>query len=90
MRVEIVTKEDLQVLRMQLLSDIMAIIVAYSKRGPGAAGEAYKTKDVRKILGCSIKKLASLRAAQKVRWEKIGGAVYYNREDVRRLVDEGF
>jgi hypothetical protein len=90
MGVEIVTKEDLQVLRMQLLSDISAILVARGKGGPAPAGEGYKTKDVRKILGCSINKLVSLRVARKVRWKKIGGTVYYNREDVRRLVDEGF
>ncbi len=90
MSLEIVTKEDLQVLRMQLLSDFKAILVAQGKGGPAPAGEGYKTKDVRKILGCSINKLVSLRVARKVRWKKIGGTVYYNREDVRRLVDDGF
>jgi len=90
MSVEIVTKEDLQLLRMQLLSDIKAILVAHSKGVHAPAGEGYKTKDVRKILGCSINKLVSLRVSRKVRWKKIGGTVYYNREDVRRLVDEGF
>ena len=84
------TKEDLQVLRMQLLSDIKAILAAQGKGASAPAGEGYKTKDVRKILGCSINKLVSLRVARKVRWKKIGGTVYYNREDVRRLVDEGF
>ena len=90
MSVEIVTKEDLQVLRMQLLSDFKAILAAQGKGASAPAGEGYKTKDVRKILGCSINKLVSLRVARKVRWKKIGGTVYYNREDVRRLVDEGF
>ena len=90
MGVEIVTKEDLQVLRMQLVSDFKAIIVAHSKGVPVPGVEGYKTKDVRKILGCSVNKLVSLRVARKVRWKKIGGTVYYNREDVRRLVDEGF
>ena len=84
------TKEDLQVLRMQLLSDIKAILAAQGKAASAPAGEGYKTKDVRKILGCSINKLVALRVARKVRWKKIGGTVYYNREDVRRLVDEGF
>jgi hypothetical protein len=90
MNVEIVTKDDLQVLRMQLMSDIKAILVAQSKGALAPGVEGYKTKDVRKILGCSINKLVSLRVARKVRWKKIGGTVYYNREDVRRLVDEGF
>jgi len=90
MNVELVTKEDLQVLRVQLINDIKAILAAQNKGAVTAAVEGYKTKDVRKILGCSVNKLVSLRVARKVRWKKVGGTVYYNREDVRRLVDEGF
>lgn len=84
------TKEDLQVLRVQLMNDFKLILAAQSKGAPSAGIEGYKTKDVRKILGCSVNKLVSLRVARKLRWKKIGGTVYYNREDVRRLVEEGF
>lgn len=90
MAVEIVTKEDLQVLRTQLVNDIRAIVLSQQVQSTTQVIEGYKTKDVRKILGCSVNKLVSLRIARKVRWKKIGGTVYYNREDVRRLVDEGF
>ena len=89
MAVEIVTKEDLQVLRVQLINDIKTILL--SQPPPvNQVIEGYKTADVRKILGCSVNKLVSLRVARKVRWKKVGGTVYYNREDVRRLVDDGF
>ena len=89
MSVEIVTKEDLQILRVQLMGDIKAVLAQnaqpYSQRIEG-----YKTKDVRKILGCSINKLVSLRIARKIRTKKIGGTIYYNREDVKRLLEEGY
>lgn len=89
MPVEIVTKEDLQLLRIQIVSDIRAIL---AKNTPPAneKPEGYKTRDVRKILGCSVNKLVSLRIARKIRWKKIGGTVYYNRDDVKRLLEEGY
>jgi hypothetical protein len=90
MSVEIVTKEDLLVLRIQLMNDIKTIMLAQQAQSVNQAIEGYRTKDVRKILGCSVNKLVSLRAARKVRWKKIGGTVYYNRDDVRRLVEEGY
>jgi len=87
---EIVTKEDLQAFRRELLIDVRTIIreeIAGRKENPL---QGYKTKDVRNILGCSFNKLVSLRVSRKVRWKKIGGTIYYNRDDVRRLVEEGF
>ncbi|WP_414709897.1 helix-turn-helix domain-containing protein [Puia sp.] len=75
---------------MQLLSDFKAVLAAHNNQGIAAAVEGYRTRDVRKILGCSVNKLVSLRTSRKLRWKKIGGTVYYCREDVRRLLEEGF
>jgi hypothetical protein len=87
--VEIVTKEDLEIFRVQLLSDIKNII---REQQPSAVGkpEGYKTSDVRKILGCCVNKLVSLRVTRKLRTKKIGGTLYYNNEDVKRLLEEGY
>ena len=85
-----VTREDLQTLRRELLQDIAELLrgerIGYKENKL----EGYRTKDVRRILGCSVNKLVSLRVSRKIRWKKVGGTVYYNREDVRRLVEEGF
>lgn len=89
MNVEVITREDLHAFRMQLLEDIKSLL----KQGKETSlenVEGYKTANVRKILGCSVNKLVSLRVARKIRTKKIGGTVYYNREDVKRLVEEGF
>ena len=89
MNVEVITKEDLQAFRMQLLEDMKSLL----KQGRETSLEnieGYKTANVRKILGCSVNKLVSLRVARKIRTKKIGGTVYYNKEDVKRLVEEGF
>jgi hypothetical protein len=89
MGVEIVTKEDLQAFRLQLLKDIQEMlrnIKASSENDPGG----YKTTHVRKILGCSVNKLVSLRTSGKIRVKKIGGTLYYNKEDIKRLLEEGY
>ena len=89
MPVEIVTKEDLQLLRIQMVSDLKAIINQSRQRVPESL-EGYKTAHVRKILGCSVNKLVALRVARKLRTKKVGGTIYYNRDDIKRLVEEGF
>lgn len=89
MSVEIVTKEDLQEFRIQLINDLKTIII--QTRQPANENiEGYKTSHVRKILGCSVNKLVALRISRKLRMKKIGGTNYYNKEDVKRLLEEGY
>ena len=87
---ELVTKEDLQDFRIRLLNDIKALLQLQAAQANNQCIEGYKTKDVRRILGCSINKLVSLRILRKIRWKKIGGTIYYNKEDVRRLLEDGY
>jgi hypothetical protein len=90
MSVEIVTKEDLEAFRKELLLDFTAILEKYVKSEDSATIEGYKTAHVRKILGCSFNKLVALRVSRKIRAKKIGGTIYYNKEDVKRLLEEGY
>ena len=89
MGIEFVTKEDLRIFRMQLVNDIKALLSQNVQENDSPL-RGLKTKDVRKILGCSVNKLVALRVARKIRWKKIGGTVYYNPEDVKRLLEEGY
>jgi hypothetical protein len=89
MPVEIVTKDDLENFRVRMMRDIRIILEEHSRiflERP----EGYRTIDVRKILRCSSNKLISLRITRKLRTKKIGGSLYYNKEDVKRLLDEGY
>ncbi|WP_207515922.1 helix-turn-helix domain-containing protein [Longitalea luteola] len=91
MIVDIVTKEDLQEFRMQLLNDIKELLTREKEeKRELEVIEGYKTSHVRKILGCSVNKLVSLRISRKLRIKKIGGTIYYNKEDIKRLLEEGF
>jgi len=89
MGIEIVTKEDLELFRVRLLGDIRNILTEQEKAKP-LKPEGYKTADVRKILGCSVNKLVALRVSRNLRTKKIGGTLYYNVEDVKRLLEEGY
>ena len=84
MAVEIVTKEDLQVFRMQLLDDLKKII---AQQVQPATKRWLKSAEVRKLLSISAGKLQNLRITGKLSFTKIGGVLYYQYEDVRRLVE---
>ena len=87
---EIVTKSDLEAFRKQMLADFRDLLREELAIPKENNLQGFKTKDVRKILGCSVNTLVTLRVARKLRWKKVGGTIYYNKEDVRRLVEEGF
>jgi hypothetical protein len=89
MAIEVLTKEDLKIFEVNLILAIESLIkrqLSLSKEKP----EGYRTSDVRKILGCSVNKLVSLRVARNLRSKKIGGTLYYNKDDIRRLLEEGY
>jgi hypothetical protein len=89
MAVEIITKDDLQILRGQIVSDIKAL---FEQNGQFKIEDlrGYRTKEVRELLLCSAGKLKSLRASGRIRTKRIGGTVYYNKEDVKKLLTTGF
>ena len=89
MAAEIITAEDLQRFRIQLLNDLKEYLQQLKKDSSSSPIEGYKTKHVRKILDCSNGKLQSLRISGKLRCNKVGGTLYYKREDVQRLLNEG-
>ena len=89
MEFEFITRGDMEAFRVRLLNDIREIVRAPVQQS-SLKPEGYKTSDVRKMLGCSFNKLVSLRVSRKLRTKKIGGTLYYNKDDIKRLLEEGF
>lgn len=89
MGVEIVTKEDLELLREHIASDFRQLLLETNNKHSEQI-EGYKTSDVRRILKCSTNKLQSLRITGKIRFKKVGGTIYYKKDDVRKLLDDGY
>lgn len=84
---EIITTEDLQRFRIQLLNDLKTFVCELVKDKSETSIEGYKTKQVRQILGCCNNTLLTLRVSGKLRYRKVGGTLYYMREDVQRLFE---
>ena len=84
MAIEIVTKEDLQVFRMQLLDDLKQII---AQQVQPSTKRWLKSAEVRKLLKLSAGKLQNLRIAGRLPFTRIGGTLYYHYEDVEKLFE---
>lgn len=85
MAIEVVTKEDLQAFRLQLLSDIRQLISA-SEAKPQK--QWLKNCDVRKLLNVSSNTVQRLRISGKLSSSKVGGVHYYRMEDIERLLEK--
>ena len=83
MSVEILTKEDLQAFRIQLLNDIKALL--FIKQN--ANMEWLRSNEIRKALKISAGTLQNLRVTGKLKPVKIGGILFYRNSDLEKLLD---
>ena len=86
MAIEVVTKEDLQQFRMQLINDIKLLIGSPEKT---LDKQWLKNAEVKKILNISSNTIQRLRIAGKLRSSKIGGVHYYRYADIEKMLNEG-
>lgn len=84
MSVTIITKEDLEEFRLQLLNDIRKIIVPAE---PKAAKTWLKNAEVMKLLEISANTVQRLRVSGKLPANKVGGIHYYKYEDIEKLLN---
>ncbi len=80
---ELVTKEDLQLFRMQLLDDLKKIVLSAAQ--PEEKPEWLKSGEVRKMLKVSPGTLQNLRINGKLKPVKIEGTWYYNAHEIKEL-----
>lgn len=82
MEIELITKEDLQKLRAQLIEDIKA---HFSGHAPQKS-EWLKSAQVRQLLSISPGTLQTLRVNGTLKHTKIGGSFYYLQSDIDALL----
>lgn len=83
MNVELITKEDLNNLKTEMLSEIRQLL----KSGELENRKWLKSADVRKLLNISAGTLQNLRINGTLRYTKIGGMMYYKMEDITTLLE---
>lgn len=83
MSIEVVTKEDLQVLRQQLISDLKALLQFQEN----SKKEWLRSSEVRKLLKISPGTLQTLRVNEILHPSKIGGIMYYKMEEIEKLLN---
>jgi len=84
MTYEVITNEDLQKFRLQLLEDLKAFV-----RPSGPAKEWLKSSEVRKMLGISHGTLQNLRIKNVLPYRKIGGLMFYKYDEIIKLLERG-
>lgn len=84
MPMTIITKEDLEEFRLQLLNDIRQILKPAEAK---IVKPWMKNAEVMKLLDISANTLQRLRVSGKLSSSKVGGVHYYRYEDIERLLN---
>lgn len=84
--IELMTKEDLVQMENRLLNAIKAL--NHAENG-GQRKRWLKSQEVRKVLNISPGTLQNLRINGSLRFTKIGGILYYQQEDIDKLLEGG-
>ena len=82
MSIEVITKEDLQQFKIELLGDIKELLQGRNE----TTKKWLRSADVRKLLHISPGTLQNLRITQKLKPQKVGGILYYDYSEIENLL----
>lgn len=82
MKIDLVTKEDLLILKEELIYEINKLVEAKTV----IQNKWLKSREVREILKCSPGTLQNLRIKNILPYTKVGGAIYYLYDDIENLL----
>lgn len=85
MAVTILTKEDLQEFKTDVLNEIKRL---FNTNEGGIKKQWLKSNEVRKLLNISAGTLQTLRINGILTYSKIGGIIYYKYEDIVKLLEK--
>ena len=84
MSVEVVTKEDLQAFRQQLINDIKELFLPKHT----TTKDWLRSSEVRKMLNISPGTLQSFRVNGQLKPSKVGGIHFYRYSDIEKLLNQ--
>lgn len=82
MEISIVTKEDLQQLKNELLEEIKTLLEKENR----TQKEWLRSSEVRTLLNISAGTLQTLRINGSLSYTKVGGTFYYSYKDIQKLL----
>lgn len=85
MPAEIVTTDDLREFKIELVKEIKQLLAVHHGQ---ASKKWLKSFEVRKLLGISPGTLQNLRINGTLPFTKIGGVLFYNSEDINKMMQE--
>ncbi|WP_118976561.1 helix-turn-helix domain-containing protein [Taibaiella koreensis] len=83
-RDQLITVEDLAQFKTELLESFKTLL---SGSKPATSKQWLKSHEVRKLLGISAGKLLTLRTNGTLPYTRIGGVIYYDRQDIEQMFD---
>jgi hypothetical protein len=84
MATAIITTDDLQTFKIELLEDIKRLL----KESSGQPIKKWlKSYEVQKVLGISAGTLQTLRNNETIEYTKIGGVIYYDYNEIQRMLN---
>jgi hypothetical protein len=83
MQVEVITREDLQAFRLQLIQELKELLLSKQP----ATKEWLRSREVRKLLNISSGTLQTLRVNGTLHPSKIGGIIFYKMEEIEKLLN---
>ena len=86
MAAEIITKEDLELFKAELVAEIRQLLEMDTTK---SNTEWLRSSQVRKMLHISPNTLQALRVSGDLQFTKVGGIFYYRREDIRQMMEGG-
>ena len=84
MAISIITKEDLQEFKIELLEAIKNLL----QNNLSEQKLWLRTSEVKKLLNISSGTLQNLRINCTLAYSKIGGTIYYNYKDIEKLLND--
>lgn len=82
MELELMTKADFNLFKSEIVEEIKKLITS-----PVEQNDWLKSSGVTKLLDCSAGTLQNLRVNGKLPFTKMGGTIYYSRQDVLKVLE---
>jgi len=80
----IITFDDLQTFKQDFLEELIAVL---EQRQTTPARKWLKSHEVRRLLTISPNTLQNLRERGDLPYTKIGGVIYYDYDDIKKMLD---